>query len=252
MMWVALYKNAYCTNGLTSWRILLWLYRKAFAVPLNDFPHFVRLRYTVEILPYALRAKGFLLFNFTVSLSLIFNQWVLLMTYIPHFLFSYHPKICQPGCLGTVSTYPSRVSTLWMIRFGIALVGNIMWARLIIRLCGILIPWLDCVRLLASLWMCFRFLLHCGDKECQLQMPLPHQIDTDYSQPANSRRNSRVRVFLIFASYPTILTWIRLFDGDNMVAQISERAAEVAAHGDSDKKSNTTINEKSSQEVVVN
>ncbi|EJT99118.1 hexose transporter [Dacryopinax primogenitus] len=32
--------------------------------------------YTVEILPYQLRAKGFTLFNFMVSLALIFNQYV--------------------------------------------------------------------------------------------------------------------------------------------------------------------------------
>ncbi|KAF8634309.1 hypothetical protein AX17_004261 [Amanita inopinata Kibby_2008] len=32
--------------------------------------------YTVEILPFAIRAKGFALFNFTISLSLIFNQYV--------------------------------------------------------------------------------------------------------------------------------------------------------------------------------
>ncbi|PPQ80209.1 hypothetical protein CVT25_003562 [Psilocybe cyanescens] len=32
--------------------------------------------YTVEILPYALRAKGFTVFNFAISLSLIFNQYV--------------------------------------------------------------------------------------------------------------------------------------------------------------------------------
>jgi len=32
--------------------------------------------YTVEILPYALRAKGFNIFNFCISLSLIFNQYV--------------------------------------------------------------------------------------------------------------------------------------------------------------------------------
>ena len=30
--------------------------------------------YTVEILPYNLRFKGFTIFNFTISLSLIFNQ----------------------------------------------------------------------------------------------------------------------------------------------------------------------------------
>ncbi|KAH9939461.1 general substrate transporter [Amylocystis lapponica] len=32
--------------------------------------------YTVEILPYSIRAKGFNVFNFTVSLALIFNQYV--------------------------------------------------------------------------------------------------------------------------------------------------------------------------------
>jgi len=32
--------------------------------------------YTVEILPYAIRAKGFIVFNFILSLSLIFNQYV--------------------------------------------------------------------------------------------------------------------------------------------------------------------------------
>ncbi|KZS87251.1 general substrate transporter [Sistotremastrum niveocremeum HHB9708] len=32
--------------------------------------------YTVEILPYNIRAKGFNVFNFTISLSLIFNQYV--------------------------------------------------------------------------------------------------------------------------------------------------------------------------------
>lgn len=30
--------------------------------------------YTVEILPYSIRAKGFNVFNFTISLALIFNQ----------------------------------------------------------------------------------------------------------------------------------------------------------------------------------
>ena len=32
--------------------------------------------YTVEILPFAIRAKGFTIFNFAISLSLIFNQYV--------------------------------------------------------------------------------------------------------------------------------------------------------------------------------
>ncbi|EEB98308.1 hypothetical protein MPER_02210, partial [Moniliophthora perniciosa FA553] len=32
--------------------------------------------YTVEILPYQLRAKGFNVFSFTISLAIIFNQYV--------------------------------------------------------------------------------------------------------------------------------------------------------------------------------
>ena len=32
--------------------------------------------YTLEILPYSLRAKGFNVFNFTISVALIFNQEV--------------------------------------------------------------------------------------------------------------------------------------------------------------------------------
>jgi hypothetical protein len=34
------------------------------------------LSYVVEILPYSLRAKGFVIFGFFLSLSLIFNQYV--------------------------------------------------------------------------------------------------------------------------------------------------------------------------------
>ncbi|KAF8962002.1 hexose transporter [Flammula alnicola] len=40
------------------------------------FSTFYAVRYTVEILPYNLRSKGFTVFNFTISLSLIFNQYV--------------------------------------------------------------------------------------------------------------------------------------------------------------------------------
>ena len=32
--------------------------------------------YSLEILPYSLRAKGFNVFNFTISIALIFNQYV--------------------------------------------------------------------------------------------------------------------------------------------------------------------------------
>lgn len=32
--------------------------------------------YTVEILPYPLRAKGLTVFNFSISVSLVFNQYI--------------------------------------------------------------------------------------------------------------------------------------------------------------------------------
>lgn len=36
----------------------------------------ISLRYTIEILPFNLRAKGFTLFSFAVSASLVFNQYI--------------------------------------------------------------------------------------------------------------------------------------------------------------------------------
>ncbi len=32
--------------------------------------------YTVEILPFKIRAKGLMIMNFFVNIALIFNQWV--------------------------------------------------------------------------------------------------------------------------------------------------------------------------------
>ena len=32
--------------------------------------------YTVEILPFSVRAKGFNIFNLTISIALIFNQYI--------------------------------------------------------------------------------------------------------------------------------------------------------------------------------
>ena len=53
----------------------LWSCRKFHYSNSEEYTDFF-LSYTVEILPYALRAKGFVLFNFLISLSLIFNQYV--------------------------------------------------------------------------------------------------------------------------------------------------------------------------------
>ncbi|KAG9313571.1 hexose transporter [Chiua virens] len=50
----------------------IFLFSMAYALAFSPLV----ISYTVEILPYNLRAKGLCLFNFTVSLALIFNQYV--------------------------------------------------------------------------------------------------------------------------------------------------------------------------------
>lgn len=57
--------------------------------------------YSVEILPYQLRAKGFNVFNFAISLSIIFNQYVnpvalgaLAWKYYVRGLYSIHLVYC--------------------------------------------------------------------------------------------------------------------------------------------------------------
>jgi len=49
--------------------------------------------YTVEILPYPLRAKGFNVFNFTISLALIFNQYVNPIA-LEHITWKYYVVYC--------------------------------------------------------------------------------------------------------------------------------------------------------------
>jgi len=49
--------------------------------------------YTVEILPYPLRAKGFNIFNFTISLALIFNQYVNPIA-LQHITWKYYVVYC--------------------------------------------------------------------------------------------------------------------------------------------------------------
>lgn len=41
-------------------------------------------RYNIEILPFSIRAKGYTVYSFAVTLSLIFNQYV----YVCEFMFS--------------------------------------------------------------------------------------------------------------------------------------------------------------------
>ena len=50
----------------------IFLYYMSYNAALNG----LLVSYTVEILPFMIRAKGFIVFNFAIDLSLIFNQYV--------------------------------------------------------------------------------------------------------------------------------------------------------------------------------
>lgn len=52
--------------------VFIFLFSSAYALAFSP----LAISYTVEILPFNLRAKGLCLFNFVVSLALIFNQYV--------------------------------------------------------------------------------------------------------------------------------------------------------------------------------
>lgn len=54
--------------------VIVFIYLFSFAYALAFSP--LAISYTVEILPFNLRAKGLCIFNFVVSLALIFNQYV--------------------------------------------------------------------------------------------------------------------------------------------------------------------------------
>ena len=56
--------------------------------------------YTLEILPYSLRAKGFNVFNFTISVALIFNQYVNPIA-LENIAWKYY--VSAPSCLPFVS-----------------------------------------------------------------------------------------------------------------------------------------------------
>ncbi|KAF5381387.1 hypothetical protein D9615_008322 [Tricholomella constricta] len=60
--------------------------------------------YTLEILPYQLRAKGFNLFNFSISLSLIFNQYVNPVA-LDKIHWKYYVVYCCWLCVETVFLY---------------------------------------------------------------------------------------------------------------------------------------------------
>lgn len=67
-------------------------------------------RYTVEILPFPLRAKGFTIFNLALSLSLIFNQCVLL--YMAIALTNAAFQVYQPYRVGAVRLLTSIIRRL--------------------------------------------------------------------------------------------------------------------------------------------
>jgi len=52
--------------------VLLFLYTCGYAIAYTP----LIVSYTLEILPFALRARGFTVFNFTVTISVIFNQYI--------------------------------------------------------------------------------------------------------------------------------------------------------------------------------
>ncbi|KAG8214166.1 major facilitator superfamily domain-containing protein [Butyriboletus roseoflavus] len=52
--------------------VMIFLYSTFYTIAFSP----LIVSYTIEILPFPLRAKGFTWFNFTISLSLIFNQYV--------------------------------------------------------------------------------------------------------------------------------------------------------------------------------
>ncbi|TDL25202.1 hexose transporter [Rickenella mellea] len=68
----ALYAKDGNTGAAHAVIAFIFLFNAAYAIAFTP----LIVSYTVEILPYAIRAKGFTIFNFSISLSLIFNQYV--------------------------------------------------------------------------------------------------------------------------------------------------------------------------------
>jgi hypothetical protein len=66
----------YVINSLSKYRshITVWWFREISTINFGTNHWFFISRYSIEILPYALRAKGFAIFGFVLCLSLIFNQ----------------------------------------------------------------------------------------------------------------------------------------------------------------------------------
>ncbi|KAJ2916549.1 hypothetical protein MD484_g3844, partial [Candolleomyces efflorescens] len=68
----AVYANTQNTQAAHAVIAFIFLFYAAYDIAYSP----LIVSYTVEILPFQLRAKGFVVFNFAISLSLIFNQYV--------------------------------------------------------------------------------------------------------------------------------------------------------------------------------
>lgn len=71
--------------------------------------------YTVEILPYSIRAKGFVVFNFAISLSLIFNQYVNPVA-MKEISWKYYVSCCSSLTIDPSNVLLDRVLCLACIR----------------------------------------------------------------------------------------------------------------------------------------
>ena len=104
-------------------------------------------RYTVEILPYSLRAKGFTVFNFMISLSLIFNQCVSFYHSLSWILIA---------TIWTTDTWTPLLSIIWH--------GNTMYAFLCDNHTLWLTRTIDCLCCLDCLRGSLLLLLHYWDQ----------------------------------------------------------------------------------------
>ena len=73
--------------------------------------------YTVEILPYHIRAKGFNIFNFVISTALIFNQYVNPIA-LEHLTWRYYVCLYILRCILRLSpnvVHPQIVYVCWLL-----------------------------------------------------------------------------------------------------------------------------------------
>jgi len=69
---LAVYSRDHSQAAGYAFVVLIFLYTTGYAIAYTP----LIVSYTLEILPFALRARGFTVFNFAVTLSVIFNQYI--------------------------------------------------------------------------------------------------------------------------------------------------------------------------------